>query len=45
MSPTKTKAIRRLVDKLCLQVRNQADALVEAFDIPDEILSAPIALK
>lgn len=45
MSPTKTKAIRRMVDQLCLQVRNQADALVEAFDIPAEILSAPIALK
>lgn len=45
MSPTKTKAIRRQVDKLCLQVRNQAEALVEAFDIPDEILSAPIAIS
>ncbi len=44
MSPTKTKAIRRLVDQLCSQVRNQAEALVDSFAIPDEILSAPIAI-
>jgi len=45
MSPTKTKAIRRLVDQLCMEVRGQAEALVDAFAIPDEILSAPIAFK
>ena len=44
MSPTKTKAIRRLVDQLCKETRNQAEALVDAFAIPDEILQAPIAV-
>ena len=44
MSPTKTKAIRRLVDQLCMELRRQADALVDAFAIPDELLAAPIAL-
>ena len=44
MSPTKTKAVRRMVDKLCKETRHQAIALVDAFAIPDAILSAPIAL-
>jgi len=44
MSPTKTKAIRRLVDQLCKETRNHAEALVDAFAIPKEILQAPIAI-
>ncbi len=44
MSPTKTKAIRRLVDQLCKETRNHAEALVDAFAIPKEILQAPIAV-
>ncbi|MCH2021873.1 MAG: acyl-CoA dehydrogenase family protein [Saprospiraceae bacterium] len=43
VSGSKTRAIRRLVDKLCKEVRNDAFCLVEAFGIPDECLSAPIA--
>ena len=43
MEGGKTKAIRRLVDELCYEVRQEAGALVEAFAIPDELLSAPIA--
>ncbi|MCR9285858.1 acyl-CoA dehydrogenase family protein [Saprospiraceae bacterium] len=43
MEGVKTKAIRRLVDKLCKNIRQEAGALVEAFAIPDELLSAPIA--
>lgn len=42
ISGAKSKAIRRLVDELCLQTRHQAQALVEAFDIPDVLLGAPI---
>lgn len=44
MSGAKTRAIRRVVDKLCKRVRNDALCLVEAFGIPDACLGAPIAL-
>ena len=40
----KTKAIRRLIDQLCLEVRQQAGLLVDAFAIPPSLLAAPIAL-
>jgi len=43
MNGTKTRAIRKVVDKLCKLVRKEAAALVEAFGIPDECLAAPIA--
>lgn len=42
ISGSKSKAIRRLVDQLCLDLRHQAKALVQAFDIPDSLLAAPI---
>lgn len=42
ISGAKSKAIRRLVDELCLQIRQQAQALVAAFEIPDDLLGAPI---
>jgi len=41
----KTKAIRKQLETLCLQLRFEAEALVEAFGIPDNILAAPIALQ
>jgi acyl-CoA oxidase len=44
MEGVKTKAIRRLVDQLCANVREEAGALVEAFAIPEQLLSAPIAI-
>lgn len=44
MSGSKTRAIRRLVDKLCREARQEVGALVEAFGIPDACLSAPIAI-
>jgi len=44
MSGGKTRAIRRLVDKLCKEMRNDALCLVEAFGIPDDCLAAPIAV-
>lgn len=40
----KSQAIRKLVNRLCLETRLQAVPLVDAFAIPDAILAAPIAL-
>jgi acyl-CoA oxidase len=42
---TKAKAIRKLTNKLCLEIRQQAVPLVDAFGIPDAVLAAPIALS
>lgn len=39
----KTKAIRKMVNQLCWEIRKDAIPLVSAFDIPDSCLSAPIA--
>jgi len=39
------KAITREVNRLCNEVRQQADALVDAFGIPDQLLGAPIGLR
>ena len=44
LAGNKTKAIRRLVDKLCADLREDADALVNAFGIPEELIVAPIVL-
>ncbi len=44
MQPVKTKAIRRLVNQLCQSTRNDANALVDAFGIPNACLAAPIIL-
>jgi len=43
LESSKAKAIRKLVNKLCAEVRQQAVPLVDAFAIPDELLAAPIA--
>lgn len=45
MSGSKAKAIRGAVNDLCDEVRPQAEALVNAFGIPDALLGAPIATK
>lgn len=39
----KTKAIRKLVNQLCWDIRQEAVPLVNAFNIPDGLLAAPIA--
>jgi acyl-CoA oxidase len=39
------KAITRAVNDLCNQVRGDAEALVDAFGIPDQVLRAPIGLR
>jgi acyl-CoA oxidase len=44
ISGQKSKAIRKLVDKLCAELRPEAGALVDGFGIPDKLLGAPIAL-
>ena len=43
--PAKAKAIRKLVNQLCRDVRRQAVPLVDAFGIPDALLAAPIAVE
>lgn len=45
VSTAKSKAISRVVDKLCAELRPEAAGLVEAFGIPDVLLGAPIALN
>lgn len=45
MEGVKTKAIRKLVNQLCWEVRQEAVPLVDAFNIPDNCLAAPIGLK
>ncbi len=42
MEGVKTKAIRRMVNKLCWEIRQEAVPLVDAFQIPDSCLAAPI---
>jgi acyl-CoA oxidase len=39
------KAITREVNRLCDEVRGDAEALVDSFGIPDQVLRAPIALR
>ncbi|MFW5967963.1 MAG: acyl-CoA dehydrogenase [Persicimonas sp.] len=43
IEPAKSRAIRDLLNDLCFEARKQAIALVDAWGIPDEVLSAPIA--
>jgi acyl-CoA oxidase len=44
MDGVKTKAIRKLVNQLCWDIRQEAVPLVEAFKIPDACLAAPIVV-
>ncbi|CAM3605186.1 acyl-CoA dehydrogenase [Flavobacterium gelidilacus] len=43
MEAVKTKAVRKMVNQLCWDIRPDAIALVDAFAIPDSCLAAPIA--
>lgn len=43
MAGVKTKAIRKMVNQLCWEIRQDAIALTDAFGIPDKLLAAPIA--
>jgi acyl-CoA oxidase len=44
MSAKKSKAITKQITRLCAEIRLDAVGLVDAFGIPDQCLSAPIAL-
>ena len=44
ISSTRAKAVTRTVNSLCAELRPHAEALVDAFGIPDEVLAAPIGL-
>jgi acyl-CoA oxidase len=45
MEGNKTKAIRKEVNQLCWEVRKNALALTDAFDIPESCIGAPIARR
>lgn len=45
MEGVKTKAIRKLVNQLCWEVRQDAVPLTDAFNIPEVCLAAPIAMR
>jgi acyl-CoA oxidase len=45
MEGAKTKAIRKLVNQLCWDIRQEAVPLVDAFGIPEVCLAAPIAAR
>ncbi|SHG39492.1 Acyl-coenzyme A oxidase [Flavobacterium micromati] len=44
LEPVKTKAIRKMVNQLCWELRPEAVSLVNAFAIPDSCLAAPIVM-
>jgi acyl-CoA oxidase len=44
MEGVKTKAIRKMVNQLSWEIRQDAIALTDAFDIPDHCLAAKIAM-
>ena len=45
MEGVKTKAIRKLVNQLCWEIRQDAVPLTDAFDIPARCLAAPIVMQ
>jgi len=45
LSGPRCKGVTREVNRLCDEVRGDAEALVDAFGIPDEVLRAPIAVR
>ncbi|GAM18567.1 hypothetical protein SAMD00019534_017420 [Acytostelium subglobosum LB1] len=42
-APVKAQAIENAINKVCVSMRDHALPLVKAFDIPDYLISAPIA--
>ncbi|GAB3454690.1 acyl-CoA dehydrogenase [Streptomonospora sediminis] len=44
ITATRAKTVTQQVNRLCAQLRPHAEALVDAFGLPDEWLAAPIAL-
>lgn len=44
MEAAKTKAIRKMVNQLCWEVRADAVPLTDAFNIPESCIAAPIVV-
>lgn len=44
MDGAKTKAIRRVINKLCQELREEVSGIVDAFGIPEELLGAKVVL-
>ncbi len=44
MDGTKSKAVRRMINKLCQELRPDINGLVDAFGIPEELLGAKIVI-
>jgi acyl-CoA oxidase len=42
MTAPRAKAITRSINRLCAEIREHAELLVDAFAIPDQVLAAPI---
>jgi acyl-CoA oxidase len=45
MSSTRAKAVTRTLNRLCEELRDSAEALVDAFGVPDAVLAAPIGVR
>jgi len=45
MEGVKTKAIRKMINQLCWEIRQDAVPLTDAFNIPESCLAAPIARR
>lgn len=45
MEGVKTKALRKTLDQLCWEIRQDAVPLVDSFRIPDSLLGAPIGVS
>ncbi|MEX2459315.1 MAG: acyl-CoA dehydrogenase, partial [Actinomycetota bacterium] len=45
LSPARSKAVVRTVNELCAEIRPEAEDLVDAFEIPDELIGAPIGAR
>jgi acyl-CoA oxidase len=44
MTAPRSKAITKAVNRLCAELRDHSEALVDAFAVPDEVIAAPIAI-
>ena len=45
ISSTRAKAVTRTLNRLCAELRDSAEPLVDAFGIPDAVLAAPIGVR
>jgi acyl-CoA oxidase len=45
ISSTRAKAVTRTLNRLCAELRDSAELLVDAFGIPDSVLAAPIGMR